>query len=543
MSQDSLQFDVLIIGAGPAGLAAACRLAQLDSSLKICVLEKAGEIGGHNLSGAIFDPRALNELFPQWPHQGTPLNTQVNQSDWYFLPSAAKAVKLPSWLAPCTNVGLYIGSLSQLCRWMALQATALGVEIYPGFSAAHPLFREDGSLGGVITGDMGVSAEGKPKSNYTPGIAIEAKYTLLCEGARGHLGKAVIARYHLDKDADPQHFALGIKEVWRLPQQQHRPGLVMHSLGWPLNDTQSHGGFFFYHWGDNLVSLGLIGHLNYRNPYLNLYSELQRCKQHPLFRQFLAGGERLEYGARAIAKGGPQSQPRMSFPGGLLLGDDAGTLNFCAIKGTHTAMKSGMIGADLVAAAINQGRSHDELKEYAHAYKNSWLYKELWQQRNLAPAMDRWGYFGGGLYGLVDQLCRGKLPWTLRNRQADHQCLQPAQNFAAINYPKPDGQISFDMSSSLQLSNTHHSENQPCHLQLVDAELPIQHNLHVYDEPAQRYCPAGVYEILNAELGTPRLQINAQNCIHCKTCDIKDPQQNIRWVPPEAGGGPHYSKS
>lgn len=543
MSRDSLQFDVLVVGAGPAGLAAACRLAQLNSELKICLIEKAAEIGGHNVSGAILDPKALTELFPNWPQMNAPLTTRVNESLWYFLSSSSAARQLPEFLAPSENRGLYIASISQLCRWLGEQATQLGVEVYPGFCAHELLWLEDGSLGGVITGDMGRAADGSTKPNFTAGIELRAKYTLLCEGARGHLGQQLIRHFQLDRGCDPQHFALGIKEVWQIPASQHRPGQVIHALGWPLTESNSHGGVFLYHWGNNYVSLGLIGHLNYTNPHLNLFKELQRAKHHPLFAPVLRGGERLEYAARAIAKGGPQSQPRMSFPGGLLMGDEVGTLNFTAIKGNHTAMKSGMLGAEVVATALAQGRSNDELREYAAAYRNSWLYRELWQQRNIAPALDRWGYLGGGTYGLVDMICRGKLPWTLRNRKPDHDCLKPAASCKALEYPKPDGKLSFDLPSSVYLSNTFHTENQPCHLQLVDARLPIEHNLPVYDEPAQRYCPAGVYEILDADKGQPRLQINAQNCIHCKTCDIKDPKQNIRWVPPEAGGGPRYSQS
>ncbi|HWV14253.1 MAG TPA: electron transfer flavoprotein-ubiquinone oxidoreductase [Cellvibrio sp.] len=543
MPREQMHYDVVIIGAGPAGLAAACHLRQLDQSISVCLLEKGADIGAHIISGAVFEPRALNELFPNWKELGAPLFSSVTAEQWLYLTSATSSSAIPTGLLPPVlhNQGNYIISLGRLCHWLGEQAAALGVDIFPGFAAAEVLYREDGSVGGVITGDMGRAADGSEKHEFAEGIELCGKYTLFCEGSRGHLGKDLIAHFALDKDKDPQHYALGIKEIWKVPATQHKEGLVVHTLGWPLSESNSKGGGFLYHLNDSQVAVGLIADLSYSNPHLSPYDEFQRYKHQPAIAQYLQGGERIAYGARAITKGGVQSQPQMFFKGGLLLGDDAGTLNFAKIKGSHTAMKSGMLGAEVVAKALADGRSNDALNEFASAYKNSWAYQELYEQRNIAPAQQKLGLLPGMAYGFIDMMLRGKLPWTLRNSQPDHRKLQPAASSKAIHYPKPDGKLSFDKMSSVYLSNTNHEENQPCHLRLKDAAVPISINLAHYDEPAQRYCPAGVYEIISRENGVKALQINAQNCVHCKTCDIKDPTQNIQWVTPEGGGGPNYS--
>jgi electron-transferring-flavoprotein dehydrogenase len=543
MSREQMQYDVVIIGAGPAGLAAACRLRQVDKNISVCVLEKGAEVGAHILSGAVFEPRALDELFPNWRSRGAPLQTSVLAEDWYFLNSRSKSLKIPSSLLPkiLHNQGNYIISLGHLCQWLADQAIELGVDIFPGFAAAEVLYRSDGSLGGVITGDMGRAADGTEKPDFVEGIELHGKYTLFCEGARGHLGKALIEHFKLDEGKDPQHYALGIKEIWRVPSSQHKEGLVMHSLGWPLNETNTSGGGFLYHLNESQVAVGLITDLCYSNPHLSPFDEFQRYKHHPKIAQYLAGGERIAYGARALVKGGTQSQPKMYFAGGLLLGDDAGTLNFAKIKGSHTAMKTGMIGAEVIAKALSTGRYNDSPAEFEKAYKDSWAYQELHEQRNIGPAQQLYGTYVGAVYGFFDMLTRGKLPWTLRNTKADYTRLHNAAAAAKINYPKPDNKLSFDKLSSVYLSNTNHAENQPCHLYLKDSSVPIRINLAQFDEPAQRYCPAGVYEIIANDSGENRLQINSQNCVHCKTCDIKDPTQNIQWVTPEGGGGPNYS--
>lgn len=542
MAREQMHYDVVIIGAGPAGLAAACRLRQLDANLSVCLLEKGAEVGAHILSGAVFEPRALNELFPDWQALGAPLTTAVNAEDWQFFRSFEAAIQIPNFALPSVlhNQGNYIISLGRLCQWLAERATELGVDIFPGFAAAQVLYRDDGSVGGVITGDMGRAADGSEKADYVEGIELHGKYTLFCEGARGHLGKELISHFKLDDGKDPQHYALGIKEIWRVPAAQHKEGLVMHSLGWPLSETNTSGGGFLYHLSDSQVAVGLITDLCYSNPHLSPFDEFQRYKHHPKIAQYLQGGERISYGARAITKGGIQSQPQMFFAGGLLLGDDAGTLNFAKIKGSHTAMKSGMIGAEVIAKALAAGRCNDSLSEFEAEYKNSWAYQELYAQRNIGPAQQKFGSLLGSAYAFVDMSLGGKLPWTLHNATADHSQLQLASNSKKMAYPKPDNKLSFDKLSSVYLSNTNHAENQPCHLQLKDSSTPIRINLAQFDEPAQRYCPAGVYEIVELA-GEKTLQINSQNCVHCKTCDIKDPTQNIQWVTPEGGGGPNYS--
>ena len=546
MPREQMHYDVVIIGAGPAGLAAACRLRQIDSSVSVCLLEKGAEIGAHILSGAVFEPKALAELFPNWRELGAPITTVVNAENWFYLRSNKKALEIPNGLLPATlhNDGNYIISLGQLCQWLGEQATALGVDIFPGFAAAHVLYRDDGSVGGVITGDMGRAADGSEKSDFAEGIELHGKYTLFCEGSRGHLGKELISHFNLDKNKDPQHYALGVKEIWRVPAAQHKAGLVLHSFGWPLSETNTSGGGFLYHAGNaetTEIAVGLITDLCYSNPHLSPFDEFQRYKHHPVIAQYLQGGERIAYGARAITKGGVQSQPQMFFAGGLLLGDDAGTLNFTKIKGSHTAMKSGMIGAEVIIKALSAGRTHDELREFKTAYENSWAYQELFAQRNIGPAQQKFGTQLGSVYSFFDMHLRGNLPWTLHNKRADHTQLKTTLQAAPINYPKPDGKLSFDKLSSVYLSNTNHAENQPCHLHLKDTNVPITINLVHYDEPAQRYCPAGVYEIIVTSSGEKKLHINSQNCVHCKTCDIKDPTQNIEWVTPEGGGGPNYS--
>ncbi|WP_221197224.1 electron transfer flavoprotein-ubiquinone oxidoreductase [Simiduia aestuariiviva] len=538
-----MEYDVVIVGAGPAGLSAACRLRQLNEELTVCVVEKGSEVGAHILSGAVFEPTALNELFPDWKEKGAPLHTEVSGDDIYLLKDNAKAQKIPGLFVPKTmhNEGNYIISLGNLCRWLAEQAEAMGVEIFPGFAASEVLYHEDGSVKGIATGDMGVGLNGEPKDSYMPGMELHAKYTLFTEGCRGHLGKQLIAKYELDKGKEPQHYGIGIKEIWTIPPEQHKQGLVVHTAGWPLSESGSAGGSFLYHIEDHQVVVGLITDLSYSNPHVSPFDEFQRYKHHPVIAQYLQDGTRTAYGARAIVKGGLQSQPKMSFPGGLLLGDNAGTLNFAKIKGSHTAMKSGMLGAEVVAQALADGRKSDDLTEFASAYKDSWAWKELHQQRNFGPAQHKWGNLLGSAYAFIDiNIFNGKLPWTLSDPKPDHAQLKPADQCPKIAYPKPDGKLSFDKLSSVFLSNTNHEEDQPCHLQLKDKDIPIQVNLAKYDEPAQRYCPAGVYEVVETAEGEKRFQINAQNCVHCKTCDIKDPAQNITWVAPEGTGGPNY---
>lgn len=540
-----MEYDVIIVGAGPSGLAAAIRLAQLanaaDAALTVCVVEKGSEVGAHILSGAIFEPRALNELIPDWQQLGAPLHTAVTADHIYWFNNAAQAKKLPEMLTPKTmhNQGNYIISAANLCRWLAEQAEALGVDIFPGFAASDVII-EDDTVKGILIGDMGLDKNGQPKDSYTPGMALHAKYTLFAEGCRGHLGKQLMAHFNLSAQADPQHYAIGFKEIWDIPAEQHHAGQVIHSAGWPL--TEASGGGYLYHTEGQQVTVGLIIDLNYANPYLNPFEEFQRYKQHPIISQHLKNGKRVAYGARAIAKGGLSSLPKMTFKGGMLLGCNAGTLNFAKIKGNHTAMKSGMLAAEAVAEALLQGNSGgDDLVNFAEHFKNSWLYDELYRARNFGAAVHKFGTFWGGAFNTLEQnFFAGKFPVTLRDTIPDHATLKPAAQCTPPVYTKPDNMLSFDRLSSVYLSNTNHEEDQPCHLQLTDQAVPIQVNLAKFAEPAQRYCPAGVYEIVETSAKTPVLQINAQNCIHCKTCDIKDPSQNITWKTPEGGGGPNY---
>ena len=543
LEREFMDYDVVIVGAGPSGLSAACRLKQVNPDISVCIVEKGSEVGAHILSGAVLEPSALNELFPEWKDMGAPVTTPVTDDHIFVFTGAEKSIKVPGLFAPKTmhNHGNYIISLGKLCRWLGEQAENLGVDIFPGFAAAEVLYGDNNEVLGIATGDMGVGHNGENKGSYTQGMELRAKYTLFSEGCRGHLGKQLIAKYALDAGKDPQHYGLGIKELWKVPADQHKPGLVVHSAGWPLDESKSLGGGFLYHLEDNTVAVGLITNLSYTNTFLSPYDEFQRYKHHPEIKKHLQGGERLTYGARALLKGGLQSQPKMSFPGGLLIGDDAGTLNFAKIKGSHTAMKSGMVAAETVAAALSADKNNTDLEEYAAAYKASWAYKELHMQRNFGPAQHKFGNIIGSAYAFIDiNIFNGKLPWTLTDKIADHETLKPASECTKIDYPNHDGVLSFDKASSVFMSNTNHEEDQPCHLVLADPDMPIAKNLELYDEPAQRYCPAGVYEVLANEDGSPRFQINAQNCVHCKTCDIKEPSQNINWVVPEGAGGPNY---
>ena len=548
MQREYMEFDVVIVGAGPAGLSAACRLkqkaAEAGQELSVCVVEKGSEVGAHILSGAVFEPRALNELFPDWKDLGAPLHTPVKRDDIYLFKNAEAATRIPDFAVPKTmhNEGNYIISLGNLCRWLAQQAENLGVEIYPGFAAQQALIDDKGVVRGIVTGDLGVDHAGNPKDGlYTPGMELRAKYTLFAEGCRGHIGKQLISKYKLDAQADAQHYGIGIKELWEIDPAKHEQGLVVHTAGWPLNDDNP-GGSFLYHLENHQVVVGLIVDLAYSNPHLSPFDEFQRYKHHPVIKQYLEGGKRISYGARAICKGGLNSLPKMVFPGGALIGCDLGTLNFAKIKGSHTAMKSGMLAAEAIVEALGAGREGgDELNNYVKAFENSWLYDELFCSRNFGPAIHKFGAILGGAFNFVDQnLFGGKIPLTLHDNKPDYACLKPAAESQKIDYPKPDGKLSFDKLSSVFLSNTNHEEDQPCHLKLADASIPLGKNLPLYDEPAQRYCPAGVYEIVTLESGEKKFQINAQNCVHCKTCDIKDPAQNITWVTPEGTGGPTY---
>jgi electron-transferring-flavoprotein dehydrogenase len=534
--REQMEFDVLIVGAGPAGLAAAIRLKQLAPDAAVCVVEKGGEVGAHILSGAVVEPRALTELLPDWRERGAPLRTEATTDRIYYL-TQTRAIRLPT-PPQQRNHGNYIVSLGDVCRWLAQQAEALGVEIYPGFAAAE-LLEEDGRVVGVATGDMGVGKDGAQTSNFQRGIELRASYTVLAEGCRGSLSKKAIQRYDLRRGHDDQTYGIGVKELWEVPAELHQPGLVEHTTGWPLtNDV--YGGSWMYHFGDNLVSIGFVVGLDYSNPWLSPFEEFQRYKTHPAIRKHLEGGRRISYGARALNEGGLQSIPELVFPGGLLVGCAAGFMNVPKIKGSHTAMKSGMLAAEAVAEALESGRPA-EASSYPAKLRASWVWQELSAVRNVRPSFAKYGFWGGFLYSAVDTVVlRGRAPWTFRHPHKDNETLVPADKAPRISYPKPDGKLTFDRLSSVFISNTNHEENQPAHLVLREPARAIEVNWAEYRSPETRYCPAGVYEIVGAEQDAPRLQINAQNCVHCKTCDIKDPTQNIDWQVPEGAGGPNY---
>jgi len=544
IQRDSMEFDVLVVGGGPAGLGAAIRLKQLaterGAELSVCVIEKGSEIGAHTLSGAVMDPRALDELLPDWKARGAPLETTVTADEVLFL-TERKAYATPTGLIPpnLQNHGNYIVSLGNVVRWLGQQAEALGVDIYPGFAAAEILYDAAGAVRGVATGNMGVGRDGQPTDAFQPGMELLAKYTLFAEGSRGHLGRQLIGRFGLDAGRDPQAYGIGIKELWEVEPERHRKGLVVHTAGWPL-DNHTYGGSFLYHYDDNKVSVGFVVGLAYRNPWLSPFEEFQRYKTHPAIRGTFEGGKRLSYGARAITAGGLVSLPKTVFPGGALIGCDAGFLNASRIKGSHAAIKTGMLAAEAAFEAIAAGRSADELTAYPEAFRKSWLHDELWQARNFKQWMGKGLVLGTLMVGIEQRVLSGVFPWTLRHRHSDHESLRPASEFEPIVYPKPDGKLTFDKLSSVFISNTNHEENQPVHLTLKDPSVPVSVNLATYAGPEQRYCPAGVYEYVKSDDGADRLQINAQNCVHCKTCDIKDPTQNIVWVVPEGGGGPNY---
>jgi electron-transferring-flavoprotein dehydrogenase len=547
--RESMPYDVVIVGAGPSGLSAAIRLKQLANAagaeVSVCVLEKGSEVGAHILSGAVIDPKSLDELIPDWKELGCPLAEVPVTDNQHWMLSKRGKIAVPHFITPgfMHNKGTYTGSLGNLCRWLASQAEELGVEIFPGFAAAEILFNEDGSVKGVGTGDMGVARDGTHKGDYTPGLELHAKYTFFAEGVRGHLSKEIIRTFDLAKDAQPQVYGIGIKELWDIPAEQHVPGRVIHTQGWPLNETHgSNGGGFLYHQAGGQVALGFVTWLSYTNPYLSPFQEMQRWKTHPEIAAILKGGKRVSYGARAISDGGLQAIPKLTFKGGVLVGDSAGFLNVPRIKGTHTAMKSGMMAAEAAFAAVTAGREHDELTAYTEAFDASWVKKELGVVRNVAPLMEKFGELVGAGLGNVTMWLESwgvKMPFTMK-LHANNETLWRKDQVQPIDYPKPDGVLSFDRLSSVFLSNTNHEEDQPIHLTLKDPNIPVDYDLPMFDEPAQRYCPAGVYEITGQDIGMPKFVINAQNCVHCKTCDIKDPTQNINWVVPEGGGGPNY---
>ncbi len=543
IARDTMDYDVVIVGAGPAGLSAAIRVKQLSPETTVCVLEKGSEVGAHILSGAVIDPIALNELIPDWKEKGAPLNTPV-VSDRFYVLGASGALRLPNFMMPplMSNHGNYAVSLGNVCRWLATQAEGLGVEIYPGFAASELLYREDGSVRGVVAGVMGIAKDGTHKPDYQPGMELCGKYVLIAEGVRGSLAKQIIAKYELSKDREPQKFGIGMKELWEVKPENHKQGQVTHTMGWPLG-MKTGGGSFMYHLEDNLVSIGFVVHLNYQNPHLFPYMEFQRFKHHPLIAPVLEGGRRVAYGARAITEGGFQSVPKLAFPGGALIGCSAGFVNVPRIKGSHNAMKTGMLAAEQIVKALGEGRSGDTLNEYQTAYENSWVYEDLKKVKNVKPMWSKLGLLGGAVLGAADMWLNTLFGFgfgTWKHGKPDYATLKPASESKVIDYPKPDGILSFDRLTNVAFSATAHEEDEPAHLKLTDPKVPVGVNLPLWDEPAQRYCPAGVYEIVQDASGGPKFQINPQNCVHCKTCDIKDPSQNITWVVPQGGDGPNY---